>query len=65
MKRLRSRGLLAALTLVVGAVGAVVIPAQAAHAVAPADHTVFWNDVLLRTYRTVGGAPGPWPVRER
>ncbi|MEU7821440.1 vanadium-dependent haloperoxidase [Catellatospora sp. NPDC049133] len=59
MKRLRSRGLLAALTLVVGAVGAVVIPAQAAHADAPADHTVYWNQVLLRTYRTVGGAPGP------
>ncbi|MCJ1676169.1 DNRLRE domain-containing protein [Streptomyces sp. APSN-46.1] len=23
------------------------------------DHVVYWNDVLLATYRTVGGAPGP------
>jgi hypothetical protein len=23
------------------------------------DHVVYWNDVLLQTYRQVGGAPGP------
>ncbi|WP_222106201.1 vanadium-dependent haloperoxidase [Catellatospora sichuanensis] len=58
MTRLRSRALLGALTLVVAAVGAAVIPAGAAHAVAPADHTLYWNGVLLRIYR-MGGAPGP------
>ncbi|WP_230686432.1 vanadium-dependent haloperoxidase [Catellatospora vulcania] len=59
MKRLRGRGLLAALITVVTATGAAVIPAASASAAAPADHTVYWNQVLLRTYRTVGGAPGP------
>ncbi|GAA1362436.1 vanadium-dependent haloperoxidase [Catellatospora chokoriensis] len=59
MKRLRSRGLLAALTLVTAAVGAGIGPGRAAYAAPPADHTIYWNQVLLRTYREVGGAPGP------
>ncbi|MEV4413715.1 vanadium-dependent haloperoxidase [Catellatospora sp. NPDC049609] len=59
MRRLRSRALFGALTMMVAAVGATVVPAQAAQAAPPADHTFYWNDVLLRTYRTVGGAPGP------
>ncbi|BCJ72107.1 hypothetical protein CS0771_16510 [Catellatospora sp. IY07-71] len=59
MKRLRGRGLLAALTLVAAAAGAAIVPAQAAHAAGPPDHTVYWNQVLLRVYRQVGGAPGP------
>ncbi|MEV4481144.1 vanadium-dependent haloperoxidase [Micromonospora coxensis] len=38
---------------------AVVVPATPALAAGPADHVLYWNDVLLRTYREVGGAPGP------
>ncbi|MFJ8578053.1 vanadium-dependent haloperoxidase [Micromonospora sp. NPDC093277] len=35
------------------------LPTTAAHAAAPNDHVLYWNDVLIRTYRQVGGAPGP------
>ncbi|MEV6813498.1 hypothetical protein AB0M52_15390, partial [Micromonospora sp. NPDC051296] len=41
------------------AVGAVFVAPQPAAATPPADHVLFWNDVLLRAYREVGGAPGP------
>ncbi|BCL14322.1 vanadium-dependent haloperoxidase [Micromonospora sagamiensis] len=38
---------------------AAVVPTVPASAVGPTDHVLYWNDVLLRTYRQVGGAPGP------
>ncbi|MBB5873768.1 membrane-associated phospholipid phosphatase [Allocatelliglobosispora scoriae] len=59
MSRLYRHALVGALTVVIGAVGAVVAPATQAQAAAPADHVLYWNDVLLRTYRQVGGAPTP------
>jgi hypothetical protein len=51
--RRRLGGLLAA---AVAATGAVVAAPQPAAANPPADHVLFWNDVLLRVYRQ-GGAP--------
>jgi hypothetical protein len=50
--------LVAALMAAVASVGTVAAatPAQAAPI---GDHVIFWNNVLLKTYRTVGGAPGP------
>lgn len=38
---------------------AAVVPTAPASAAGPTDHVLYWNDVLLRTYRQVGGAPGP------
>ncbi|MEU5722098.1 vanadium-dependent haloperoxidase [Micromonospora sp. NPDC047738] len=49
----------AALTTAALSTGAVVLPTTAAHAAAPNDHVLYWNDVLVRTYRQLGGAPGP------
>jgi hypothetical protein len=40
----------------------VVPPARPAHAAGPADHVVFWNDVLLDTYRQLTG-PAATPTR--
>lgn len=45
--------------LAVGLSGGFVVSGTPAQAFGPADHALFWNDVLLRTIRTVGGAPGP------
>ncbi|MEH0841316.1 vanadium-dependent haloperoxidase [Micromonospora sp. CPCC 205711] len=44
--------------LTIGTVAAVA-PTTPALAVGPTDHVLYWNDVLLRTFRQVGGAPGP------
>ncbi|MDG4784194.1 vanadium-dependent haloperoxidase [Micromonospora sp. WMMD961] len=55
---LRRRGATALAALTIG-ITAVVVPAAPAHAAGPADHVLYWNDVLLRTFRQVGGAPGP------
>lgn len=43
----------------VTAAGALVAIPQPAVAVGAGDHVLFWNNVLLKTYRQVGGAPGP------
>lgn len=61
MRSLRSpRRLTTILTAAVALVAAMItVPATSAAAVGPADHVLYWNDVLLRTYRQVGGAPGP------
>ncbi|MCZ7419380.1 MULTISPECIES: vanadium-dependent haloperoxidase [unclassified Micromonospora] len=48
-----------ALTAVSLGTVAAVAPAVPASAAGPADHVLYWNDVLLRTYRQEGGAPGP------
>ncbi|MBB5960086.1 hypothetical protein FHS29_006709 [Saccharothrix tamanrassetensis] len=60
MSRLTARrrlGLVAVTTLTLGGtLGALAQPAAAAPA---SDPVLYWNDVLLATYRTVGGAPGP------
>lgn len=60
MSRMTARrrlGLLAVTTLTVGGtLGGLVQPASAAPA---SDPVLYWNDVLLETYKTVGGAPGP------
>ena len=58
MRKPLKRALTAALVLLLTPIGAVVTatPAQAAPI---GDHVLFWNDVLLKTYRAVGGAPGP------
>ncbi|MFG3713025.1 vanadium-dependent haloperoxidase [Micromonospora sp. NPDC047730] len=48
-----------ALTAVSLGTVAAVAPTAPASAAGPADHVLYWNDVLLRTYRQVGGAPGP------
>lgn len=47
------------LTAAVLAPAIVFATAHPAVAAPPADHVVYWNNVLLRTYRQVGGAPGP------
>ncbi|WP_121232494.1 vanadium-dependent haloperoxidase [Saccharothrix variisporea] len=53
----RRLGLLAVTTLTVGGtLGGLVQPASAAPA---SDPVLYWNDVLLETYKSVGGAPGP------
>lgn len=53
----RRLGLVALTTLALGGtLGGVAQPAVAAPA---ADPVLYWNDVLLETYRQVGGAPGP------
>ncbi|WP_433272124.1 vanadium-dependent haloperoxidase [Actinosynnema sp. CS-041913] len=53
----RRLGLVAVTTLTLGGtLGALAQPAAAAPA---SDPVLYWNDVLLETYRTVGGAPGP------
>ncbi|MFD0205680.1 MULTISPECIES: vanadium-dependent haloperoxidase [Saccharothrix] len=53
----RRLGLVAVTTLAFGGtLGGLVQPAVAAPA---SDPVLYWNDVLLQTYREVGGAPGP------
>jgi hypothetical protein len=53
----RRLGLVALTTLALGGtLGGVAQPAVAAPA---SDPVLYWNDVLLETYRQVGGAPGP------
>ncbi|MGC4895001.1 vanadium-dependent haloperoxidase [Micromonospora sp. DT31] len=49
----------AALAAVTIGTAVAAVPATPALAVGPADHVLYWNDVLLRTFRQVGGAPGP------
>lgn len=49
----------AALTAVTLGATVAAVPSTPAFAAAPADHVLYWNDVLLRAYRQVGGAPGP------
>ncbi|WP_433795103.1 vanadium-dependent haloperoxidase [Actinoplanes sp. CA-252034] len=58
MRKQLRRALLGVLSVVMAAAGLTVTagPAQAAPI---GDHVIFWNKVLLKTYRTVGGAPGP------
>jgi hypothetical protein len=46
-----------ALVTALASTTAVLVGAQPAAAAGPADHVLYWNDVLLRTYRQVGGAP--------
>ncbi|MFG1659430.1 vanadium-dependent haloperoxidase [Micromonospora chersina] len=48
-----------ALTAVTVGTVAAVAPTAPALAAGPTDHVLYWNDVLLRTFRQVGGAPGP------
>ena len=48
-----------ALTAVSLGTVAAVAPSAPASAAGPSDHVLYWNDVLLRTYRQEGGAPGP------
>ncbi|MFG2055440.1 vanadium-dependent haloperoxidase [Micromonospora sp. NPDC048930] len=48
-----------ALTAVTIGTAVAAVPATPALAAGPADHVLYWNNVLLRTYRQVGGAPGP------
>ncbi|OKI18670.1 hypothetical protein A6A25_39670 [Saccharothrix sp. CB00851] len=51
---------MAVVVAVSGLAGAVPATGAAAPATAAAfDHVVFWNDVLLESYRQAGGAPGP------
>ena len=53
----RRLGLVALTTLAIGGtLGGVAQPVSAAPAT---DPVLYWNDVLLETYRQVGGAPGP------
>ena len=59
MARLRMPRRLGALAGALTVAGALVAVPQPAVATGPADHVVFWNNVLLKTYRQVGGAPGP------
>ena len=58
MRNPLKRLLFAAIAVTLAATGAVATatPAQAAPI---GDHVLFWNDVLLKSYRAVGGAPGP------
>ncbi|MEJ3746183.1 vanadium-dependent haloperoxidase [Actinomycetes bacterium KLBMP 9797] len=46
-----------ALAAVTAAAGGLLATARPAAAAPPADHVLFWNDVLLRTYRQAGGPP--------
>ncbi|MGW5667305.1 vanadium-dependent haloperoxidase [Micromonospora sp. NPDC003776] len=55
-RRRRSAAALAALTV---GTAVAVVPTSPAIAVAPTDHVLYWNDVLIRTFKQVGGAPGP------
>jgi hypothetical protein len=55
----RRWGALAAATVLLTGGIQLVPPSTAARAAAPADHVVYWNDVLLQTFREVGGPPGP------
>lgn len=55
--RLRRLGVLAALAMTV--TSALIAVPQNAAATSPSDHVLYWNDVLLRTYRQVGGPPAP------
>ncbi|MEV0806947.1 vanadium-dependent haloperoxidase [Micromonospora sp. NPDC050200] len=48
-----------ALTAVTVGAAVAVVPTTPALAAGPTDHVLYWNDVLLRTFRQVGGAPGP------
>ncbi|GIE37052.1 hypothetical protein Ait01nite_100970 [Actinoplanes italicus] len=58
MRKQLRRAVTATLATVLASTGlaAVAAPAQAAPI---GDHVIFWNNVLLKTYRTAGGAPGP------
>jgi membrane-associated phospholipid phosphatase len=53
----RRLGVLAVGVLAAG--GGILAAPSPASAAGPTDHVLYWNDVLLRTYRQVGGAPGP------
>jgi len=59
LRKLRRAGVLAVAALTVAGTLQAIAPPTAALAAGPADHVVFWNNVLLQTYREVGGAPGP------
>ncbi|MEV0274376.1 phosphatase PAP2 family protein [Hamadaea sp. NPDC050747] len=58
MRNPLKRLLFAVIAVTLAATGSVVAasPAQAAPI---GDHVLYWNNVLLRAYRTAGGAPGP------
>ncbi|MFI2646884.1 vanadium-dependent haloperoxidase [Micromonospora fulviviridis] len=48
-----------ALTALTVGTAIAVVPTAPAHAAGPTDHVLYWNDVLIRTFRQVGGSPGP------
>ncbi|QLQ38929.1 vanadium-dependent haloperoxidase [Micromonospora robiginosa] len=58
MRRTPLRRLAAIALTAVTAIGGLVAVQSPAAAVSPGfDHTIYWNDVLLKTYRAVGGPP--------
>ncbi|BEL05510.1 hypothetical protein Q0Z83_037010 [Actinoplanes sichuanensis] len=58
MRKQIRRALLGALATVLVPTG-LAVTARPAQAAPVGDHVIFWNNVLLKTYRTAGGAPGP------
>ncbi|MER7892610.1 phosphatase PAP2 family protein [Micromonospora sp. NPDC094482] len=58
MRKSLKRALITALVLLLTPIG-VATTANPAQAAPIGDHVLHWNDVLLKTYRSAGGAPGP------
>jgi hypothetical protein len=59
MRKPLRRALTAALVFLLAPAGVSLTAQAPAHASPIGDHVLYWNDVLLQTYRTAGGAPGP------
>src|SRR5438045_1853696 len=56
---LRRFGAFAATGMAVAGALVGLAPAAPASAAITTDHVVYWNNVLLQTFRDVGGPPGP------